>query len=58
MQQEPYKDMFYKVEPNIKVEDSVEWTSSNCEVRLREPQETKKGTPKITTNPNQKSGCC
>ena len=58
MQQEPYKDMFYKVEPNIKVEGSVEWTSSNCEVRLREPQETKKGTPKTTINPNQKSGCC
>tara|TARA_Y100000385_G_scaffold51318_1_gene48267 strand:+ start:3458 stop:4627 length:1170 start_codon:yes stop_codon:yes gene_type:complete len=58
MQKDPYKDMFYKVEPNIKIEETIEWMSNNCEVRVRDPQETKKGSAKITTNPSQRGDCC
>jgi ubiquinone/menaquinone biosynthesis C-methylase UbiE len=58
MQKDPYKDMFYKVEPNVKIEESIEWMSNNCEVRVRDPKETKKGSAKITTDPSQKGDCC
>jgi SAM-dependent methyltransferase len=58
MQKDPYKDMFYKVEPNVKIEESIEWMSNNCEVRVRDPKETKKGSAKITTNPSQRGDCC
>lgn len=58
LQQEPYTDMFYIVEPSIPVTERVEWPD-NCAVRRRDPQETKKGAPKLTTDPSQAdSSCC
>jgi len=57
MQQEPYTDMFYSVEPAIAVTERIEWPD-DCGVRRRDPQETKKGAPKLTTDPSQSESCC
>jgi len=57
MQQEPYTDMFYAVEPAIAVTERIEWPD-DCGVRRRDPQETKKGAPKLTTDPSQSESCC
>lgn len=58
MQQEPYSDMFYAVEPSIAVTERIEWPDEDCGVRRRDPAETKKGAPKLTTDPSQNSSCC
>lgn len=58
MQKEPYAGQFYLVEPSIEVTERIEWPASDCGVRRREPEETKKGAPKITTDPSQSSSCC
>jgi len=58
MQKEPYADMFYAVEPSIPVTDRIEWPATDCGVRRRDPQETKRGAPKLTTDPSQGSSCC
>lgn len=58
LQQDPYADMFYTVEPEIPVTERIEWVG-DCGVRRREPEETKRGKPKVTTDPSQSdSGCC
>ncbi len=57
MQKEPYEDMFYTVEPSVPVSERIDWPA-DCAVRRRDPQETKKGAPKLTTDPSQKSSCC
>ncbi len=57
MQREPYQDMFFTVEPAIAVTEKIEWPG-DCGVRRRDPQETKKGKPKLTTDPSQGSSCC
>lgn len=58
LQQEPYTDMFYFVEPSIPVTERIEWPD-NCDVRRRDPQETKQGAPKLTTDPSQReTSCC
>ena len=58
MQKEPYADMFIPVEPAVAVTDRIDWPASDCGVRKREPQETKQGKPKITTDPSQRESCC
>ena len=59
LQREPYADLFYWVEPSVPVTDRIEWPSEDCGVRRRDPQETKQGAPKITTDPSQsQSSCC
>ena len=58
MQREPYADMFYFIEPSIPVTERIEWPSEDCGVRRRDPQETKKGAPKLTTDPSQGASCC
>lgn len=59
LQQEPYADMFVPIEPAIAVEERIMWPASDCGVRKRDPQETKLGKPKVTTDPSQSdSGCC
>ena len=58
MQREPYSDMFYAIEPATPVADRIEWPAEDCGVRRRDPQETKKGQPRITTDPSQGSSCC
>ena len=58
MQKEPYTDMFYAVEPSIPVIETIAWPASDCGVRRREPEETKRGAPKLTTDPSQGSSCC
>lgn len=58
MQQEPYADMFYTVEPSVPVKERIMWPAEDCGVRRRDPQETKKGAPKLTTDPSQSSSCC
>lgn len=58
MQKEPYSEMFYAVEPSIPVTDRIEWPAEDCGVRRREPEETKKGAPKLTTDPSQSSSSC
>jgi len=57
MQQEPYADMFYAVEPAVAVTEDIAFPA-NCDVRRRDPQETKQGKPKLTTDPSQSSSCC
>jgi len=58
MQQEPYEDMFYTVEPAVAVQDRIEWPAEDCGVRRRDPQESKQGKPKLTTDPSQGNSCC
>ena len=58
MQKEPYADMFYAVEPSIPVTETIAWPASDCGVRRREPEETKRGAPKLTTDPSQSSSSC
>lgn len=58
LQQEPYKDMFIPIEPAIPVTENVLFETPNCEVRVREPQETKSGKAKVTTDPSQRESCC
>lgn len=58
LQKEPYKDMFIPVEPAIAIEDDILFETLNCEVRVRDPQETKLGKPKVTTDPGQRESCC
>ncbi len=58
MQKEPYADMFIPIEPSVVVTDRIEWPASDCGVRRRDPQETKQGAPKLTTDPSQGSSCC
>jgi len=48
----------FTVEPSIPVTDRIMWPAEDCGVRRRDPQETKKGAPKLTTDPSQKSSCC
>ena len=58
LQKEPYADMFIPIEPAIEIEDRIEWPASDCGVRKRDPQETKQGKPRITTDPSQSDSCC
>lgn len=58
LQKEPYAGQFAYIEPSIAVTERIEWPSANCGVRPRSPSETKKGAPKLTTDPNQGSSCC
>jgi len=58
MQREPYSDMFFAVEPSIPVTERIMWPAEDCGVRRRDPQETKKGAPKLTTDPSQSSSSC
>jgi len=58
MKREPYADMFYFVEPSVPVTERIEWPAESCGVRRRDPQETKRGAPKLTTDPSQSSSCC
>ena len=58
MQQEPYVDMFIAIEPAIAVTEDVLFETPNCDVRKRDPQETKLGKPKTTTDPSQGESCC
>ena len=58
MQREPYADLFYFVEPSVPVTERIMWLAEDCGVRRRDPQETKKGAPKLTTDPSQGSSCC
>ena len=58
MQCEPYADQFYYIEPSIPVDEQIEWPADDCGVRRRDPQETKQGAPKLTTDSLQRSSCC
>ena len=58
MKIEPYADLFYFVEPSIPVTERIMWPAEDCGVRRRDPQETKQGAPKLTTDPSQGSSCC
>jgi len=55
MNSEPYAAQLFGVEPAIPVEADDEFDRRRS--RLRRPQETKSGKPKVTTGPDQ-SGCC
>ncbi len=56
LSQEPYADLFALIEPKLAIKEELEF--SCCRPNKRSPQETKKGAPKITTNPDQGSSCC
>lgn len=58
LQKEPYKDMFIPIEPAVAVTEEILFETPNCEVRPRDPQETKNGKPKVTTDPSQRESCC
>ena len=57
MQREPYTDMFVPVEPAVPVTERIEWPD-DCGVRVRSPEETKQGKPKVTTDPSQRTTSC
>lgn len=56
MQKEPYKEHMEFIEPLVAVIDDVPLEC--CSFKERTPEETKQGTKKVTTDPNQSSGCC
>lgn len=56
LQREPYADLFVFIEPEVAVTERIEF--GDCGVRRRDPQETKKGVAKITTDPSQRESCC
>ncbi|HHI88954.1 MAG TPA: methyltransferase, partial [Hellea balneolensis] len=58
LQKEPYAGQFAYIEPAVPVKERIEWPDADCGVRRRDPSETKKGAPKLTTDPNQGSSCC
>ena len=58
LKKEPYAGQFTYIEPSIAVTERIEWPASDCGVRRRDPQETKKGAPKLTTDPSQSDSCC
>ncbi len=58
MQTEPYTDMFIPIEPAVAVTEDRLFETPNCDVRIREPQETKQGKMKVTTDPSQRESCC
>jgi len=58
LQREPYADMFVAIEPAVEITERIEWPATDCGVRRRDPQETKQGKPKITTDPSQRESCC
>ncbi|NNC37295.1 MAG: methyltransferase domain-containing protein [Acidimicrobiales bacterium] len=58
LKKEPYADMFIHIEPAIAITERIEWPTADCGVRRRDPLETKKGAPKITTDPSQRETCC
>ena len=58
LQREPYADQFFPVEPAIPVTERIEWPADDCGVRIRTPEETKRGKPRTTTDPSQGSSCC
>lgn len=59
LQKEPYgEDMFYFIDPAVEVTEQIDWPAGDCGVRRREPQETKLGKLKVTTDPSQRESCC
>jgi len=58
LQQEPYAGQFAYIEPSVPVTERIEWPTEDCGVRRRDPQETKRGALKLTTDPSQGSSCC
>ncbi len=58
LQKEPYANQFIAIEPAVPVTERIEWPASDCGVRIRDPQETKQGKPKMTTDPSQRESCC
>jgi len=59
MMREPYADMFVAVEPAVGVTERIEWPDLDCGVRVRTPEETKRGARKPDTDPSQRaSSCC
>jgi len=58
LMKEPYAGLFIPVEPSIAVTERIEWPADDCGVRRRDPQETKQGAPKVTTDPSQRESCC
>ena len=58
LKQEPYSDLFYFIDPAVEVTEKIDWPASDCGVRRRDPQETKQGKPKITSDPSQRESCC
>jgi len=57
LKQEPYADLFYFIEPATEVTEQIDF-ETGCAVRRRDPQETKLGKAKITSDPSQRESCC
>jgi len=57
LKKEPYADLFYFIEPATEVTDQIDF-ETGCAVRRRDPQETKLGKAKITSDPSQRESCC
>ncbi len=57
LKQEPYADLFYFIEPATEVTEQIDF-ETGCAVRRRDPQETKLGKAKITSDPSQRDSCC
>ena len=57
LKREPYADLFYFIDPASPVTDQIDF-SQDCAVRRRDPQETKLGKAKVTSDPTQRESCC
>ena len=57
LKQEPYSELFYFIAPAVMVDEDIAFDQC-CGGRRRDPQETKRGKNKITSDPSQRESCC
>ena len=57
LKREPYAELFYFIDPATEVTEQIDFPQ-DCAVRRRDPQETKLGKAKITSDPTQRDSCC
>lgn len=58
MQKEPYKNHMITIEPHNEVVDNIPFSEPCCGLSVRLPSQTKQGSAKLTTDPNQGNSCC
>ncbi len=58
MQQEPYKNHMIPVSPHHDVLEDIPFEEGCCGLSVRAAAETKAGSEKVTTDPDQSNSCC
>ncbi len=58
MQEEPYKNHMIPIAPHNEVTEDIPFEEGCCGLAIRTPEQTKAGSEKVTTDPNQSNSCC